>query len=45
MEAMGHRGGGGLGKRREGSVPLDCELDWVVVNGNVGFPLREVEER
>ena len=33
------QGGGGLGKGREG---LDFGLDWVVVNGTVGFPLKEV---
>ena len=38
----GPKGGGGLGKGREGSVLLDFELDWVVVNGTVGFPLREL---
>ena len=37
--------GGGLGKGRKGSVTLDFELDWVVVNGTGGFHLREVEER
>ena len=34
-----------MGQGREGSVTLDFELDWVVVNGTVGFHLREVKRK
>ena len=37
--------GGGLGKGQDGSVTLDFELEWVVVNETVGFHLWEVEEK